>query len=499
MSADGPDRQHLYGAVEPERDQRAALRSGRIPVAVYGLGKMGLPLAAVYADLTGAVTGVDIDPTVVDSVNAGVCHLEGEPGLPELLETQVRAGRLEATTDGDAAARHARVHVVIVPTLITETGDGPPEPDLSTVEAVLDAIASGLEPGDLVIVESTLPPGTCRDVIRPHLAATSGLEADAFGVAFCPERTASGTALRDIRGAYPKVVGGVDDESGRGAALIYDELTENAVHLVSDATTAESVKVFEGVYRDVNIALSNQLAGTAEDLGISVREVIETANHIPMCHLHDPGPGVGGHCIPYYPYFLLSRTEAPLPMVEMGRETNRAMPTRTVSMLEREFAANGDALAGADVLVLGFTYRPGVPEVRAAPAIDIVEVLDARGATPWGVDPLVDPGEFGARPVDLAALAAPSTGDLPSFDAAILVTPQDGFETIDWDGLDPMTVLDGRDVLTLEDTDHRVVTLGGARAGQPLVIDAAADGDGTRDVQPSTIGRPAAFDSAQDD
>ncbi|WP_312911993.1 nucleotide sugar dehydrogenase [Natronosalvus caseinilyticus] len=486
----------LYGGPDTEAAKRRALTNGSVPIAVYGLGKMGLPLAAVFAEGTGAVTGVDVDPAIVESVNAGRSHVGGEPGLDDLVAEQVSRGRLRATTDGAAAASEARVHVIIVPTLITD--DDEPEPDLSIIEAVLEDVASGLEPGDLVIAESTLPPGTCRDVIAPHLTARSGLESGSFGVAFCPERTASGTALRDIRGQYPKVVGGVDEASGRAAALIYDELSDNAVHLVSDATTAEAVKVFEGVYRDVNIALANQLAGTADDLGISVREAIETANHIPMCHLHDPGPGVGGHCIPYYPHFLLAQTEAPLSMVELGREVNREMPARAVAMLEAALDGTGtdesksrgkepaDSLEDATVLVLGFTYRPGVEETRASPAIGVVESLCERDAEVWGCDPLVDPTDFGARAIDVEDLASG-----PAFDAAILVTPQDAFERIPWADLEPMVVLDGRDVLSLSNTDHRVVTLGGARDGRPTVV----DGDVPTETGTSTIGRPAAFDA----
>ncbi|MFP8891749.1 nucleotide sugar dehydrogenase [Natrialbaceae archaeon A-CW2] len=515
-NADSRSKPSLYGAVgagvvEPEEALgadtacRDALRNGEVPVAVYGLGKMGLPLAAVFAEVTGAVTGVDVDRVVVETVNDGSSHVCGEPGLEELVAEQVERNRLAATTDGYGAAADARIHVVIVPSEISEEETGSEsqsdrsrtaahssttdrssfKPDLSTVQAVLEVIAAGLEPGDLVIVESTLPPGTCRDVIHPYLLEESGLETGSFGLAFCPERTASGTAIRDIRGAYPKVVGGVDAESGHAAALLYDELSSNAVHLVSDATTAEAVKVFEGVYRDVNIALANQLAGTAADLDISVREAIETANHIPMCHLHDPGPGVGGHCIPYYPHFLLSQVETPLSLVELARSVNREMPATVVSMIEAELESIGTRLEDATVLVLGFTYRPGVEETRSSPAIDVVETLLEGGATVWGCDPLVDPSEFGARAV--------TVDELPdhAFDAAVLVTPQDAFDRIRWDAMDPMTVLDGRDVLSLENTDHRVVTLGGARGRQPVVIDSGT----STETGTSTIGRPAAFDA----
>ncbi|ARS91808.1 nucleotide sugar dehydrogenase [Natrarchaeobaculum aegyptiacum] len=464
----------LYDSNLSDSAQREALTTGSIPVAVYGLGKMGLPLAGVYAETTGNVTGVDVDPAVVETVDAGDCHVVGEPGLDQLVAEQVEAGRLEATTDGPAAAGRARIHVVIVPTLLDEADD----PDLTTVESVADDVAAGLEPGDLVIAESTLPPGTCRDVLRPHLSAKSGLEPDEFGLAFCPERTSSGTALRDVRGQYPKVVGGVDDESTRAASVVYDELSDNDVHPVSDATTAEAVKVFEGVYRDVNIALANELGRLADELGISAREAFATANDLPMCQLHDPGPGVGGHCIPFYPHFLLSGAEEPLELTRTAREINDGMPAVVVDRLEGQLAAVEDGtdvaagespLEDATVVVLGITYRPGVEETRASPAIGVIDALDEAGADVVGVDPLVDPGEYGARAIDRE--------DLPdeSVDAIVLVTPHEEFGAIEWDTLEPTVIVDGRDALAGDGSvasetaleRHRVYTLGGSRSGAP--------------------------------
>ncbi|ELY49489.1 nucleotide sugar dehydrogenase [Natronorubrum sulfidifaciens] len=446
----------LYGSTVSSDRQRELLTTGAIPVAVYGLGKMGLPLAGVYAETTGTVTGVDIDPAVVESINGGTSHVVGEPGLEDLIAEQVERGRLEATTDGPAAAADARVHVIIVPTLL----DDDDTPNLTTVESVIDDIAAGLSPGDLVIAESTLPPGTCRDVLEPHLVDESGLAADEFGIAFCPERTSSGTALRDIRGQYPKVVGGVDAESTRAAAVVYDELSDNEVHPVSDATTAEAVKVFEGVYRDVNIALANELGRLADELEISVREAIATANDLPMCQLHDPGPGVGGHCIPYYPHFLLSRMDEPMELTRTARQVNDEMPTVVVDRLEQELAATGIDLADASVVVLGVTYRPGVEETRASPALGVIDELTARDAAVAGVDPLVDPAEYGARAVEIDDLAA------ESFDAAVIVTPHQAFDRIPWADLEPMVVVDGRDAVDLSETPHRVYTLGGTARGR---------------------------------
>lgn len=449
----------LYGSVESPETVRDRLRAGEFPVAVYGLGKMGLPLAGAFAELTGAVTGVDVDPEVVSTVNDGVSHVQGEPGLPELVRSQVETDRLEATTDGPRAASQSTIHVVIVPTLLDEASN----PDLSIVESVCRDIAKGLNAGDLVIAESTLPPGTCRDVLYPTLCAESGLEPGAFGLAFCPERTSSGRALRDIRGAYPKVVGGVDDESGFAAATIYDELTSNEVHVVSDTTTAEAVKVFEGIYRDVNIALANELATVADELDVSVREAIQTANYLPMCDIHRPGPGVGGHCIPFYPHFLLSQVDRPLPLTHTARNVNVEMPSYTVSLLSSILEENDVRLEDAAVLVLGFTYRSGIEEMRASPAIDVVETLHEAGSTVFGIDPLVDPSAYGARSLDI--------DDLPdhTFDAAILVTAHEEFDSIPWNDMDPMLVLDGRDALDLGETHHRTYVLGGPTKAGPTI------------------------------
>jgi UDP-N-acetyl-D-mannosaminuronic acid dehydrogenase len=474
MSARTPP---IYDADRSPERLRELLTGGDVPVAVYGLGKMGLPLAGVYAETTGAVTGVDVDPSVVERVNAGESHVLGEPGLGDLVAEQVSRGRLAATTDGAAAAADARIHVIIVPTLLSAEND----PDLSTVESVVEDIAAGLEPGDLVVAESTLPPGSCRDVLLPHLCQESGLGRGEFGLAFCPERTASGSALRDIRGQYPKVVGGVDAASTRAAELVYGELSSNEIHAVSDATTAEAVKVFEGVYRDVNIALANELGRLADELDISVREAIDVANGLSVCQLHEPGPGVGGHCIPYYPHFLLARMEEPMPVVRTARELNDAMPAVMVDRLAHQLSTTGTDLADASVLVLGFTYRAGVEETRASPAIGVVDALEAAGADVAGVDPLVDPAAFGARPVSVSALPE------ESFDGAIVVTPHAEFDAIPWEELEPMVVVDGRDALDLSRTAHRTYTFAGSRDGSVPV----ADGE-RRDAPPLPVENPGA-------
>ncbi|OYR38150.1 nucleotide sugar dehydrogenase [Halorubrum sp. Ib24] len=444
----------LYDADRSDEELRALVDGRNASVAVYGLGKMGLPLATVYAGRVGDVVGVDVDESVVDSVNRGDCHIDGEPGLPETVAEAVGNDALRATTDARAAAERATVHVVIVPTPITHTK----EPDLSIFDTVIESVAHGLSPGDTVFVECTVPPGTCRDRLVPTLVDRSGLSADEFGAAFCPERTSSGRALEDITGAYPKVVGGVDDESARVAEFVYGNVTDNDVIRVSDATTAEAVKLFEGLYRDVNIALANELGTLADDLGIDVREAADAANTQPFCHLHSPGAGVGGHCIPWYPYFVMSRVDTPTPLLRTAREVNDSMPSFTAGIVERELAERGTSIEGSRVLVLGVTYRPGVKETRATPAGPLITDLKRRGAETLATDPMLDDetiSSFGAEPLSLAEVGRSDP------DAVVVVTPHEAFDGVEWDGFDDVVVVDGRD--TLGDIGHPTYTIGSGR------------------------------------
>lgn len=450
------DLESLYGTSKTESSQREAFTGGDVPAAVYGLGKMGLPLAAVFAETCGNVVGADIDPDVVSTINDGGCHVKREPGLDSLVADLVDNGSLRATTDPREAAQESSVHVVIVPTPITEEK----EPDLAILDTVVSDIATGLTEGDIVLIECTVPPKTTRTRVFEKLLEESDLEFGDFGVAFCPERTSSGRALKDIRGAYPKVVGGIDDESTRTANLIYDSINSEGVLTVSDATTAEAVKLFEGLYRDVNIALANELGKFTDELGIDVREAIDTANTQPFCHIHDPGPGVGGHCIPYYPYFLIKPFETPSPLLSTAREVNDSMPSFTVEKVCEGLEAEGVAINDATVAVLGLTYRPGVEEIRASPAISITHELSALEMDVYGVDPLLDEFDaFDAEPISQEDLYE------REIDVIVIVTPHEEFETIRWKELDtdpdgPFVIIDGRATLEKADFDSWIYTIG---------------------------------------
>jgi nucleotide sugar dehydrogenase len=403
-------------------------------VAVVGAGKMGLPLAAQFATHGWTVIAVDVNPAVVETINAGRSHVGEEPGLAEMVASVHAAGRLRATLDAAAAAREADVVVLIVPVML----DADHQPDYRYMDPAVASIAPGIHAGSTVIFETTLPIGDTRNRFAPLLERASGLVADRdFFVAFSPERLFSGAVLANLA-AYPKLVGGIGPASTDRAARFYASVLDAEVVAMSSSEAAEFSKLADTTYRDVNIALANEFAHAADALGIDAQEVIAAANSQPYSHIHQPGIGVGGHCIPVYPHLLLSRTPR-LRLVETAREVNDGQSDRAVVVVD---AAVG-GLAGAPVLVLGLTYREGVKELAYSRAIPLIEALTAAGAEVWAFDPLMDDTEvelLGARPWSWATPGP--------FRAVITQTGDRQFETLDprWFP-DLAVVYDGRNSL----------------------------------------------------
>jgi nucleotide sugar dehydrogenase len=361
-------------------------------VAVIGAGKMGLPLAAQYASHGWHVVAVDVQPAVVEAINAGRSHVAEEPGLAELVAEVHAAGRLRATLDGAAAAHEADVVVLIVPVML----DDEQQPDYRYMDAAVESIGPGIHPGSLVIFETTLPVGDTRQRYAPRLAAISGLQPDeAFFVAFSPERLFSGAALRNLA-MYPKLVGGIGERSGERAATFYASVLDAEIVWLSSSEAAEFSKLADTTYRDVNIALANEFARYADRIGVDLGEVIQAANSQPYSHIHAPGIGVGGHCIPVYPHFLLSRAPE-LELVELSRRVNDGQVGTAIRSLQKSLGG----LDGAGVLVLGLTYRHGVKELAYSRALPLIERLRFHGAEVQAYDPLLDDDEvarLGARP-----------------------------------------------------------------------------------------------------
>lgn len=353
-------------------------------VAVVGLGKMGLPLAALCAAKGMDVSGCDVDAAVVEAVNAGRSHVKGEPGLDEAIEKAHKAGRLRATTDTPAAVAESEVVLIVVRVEV----DAEKHTDFARLDAAASAVAKGLRPGTLVVLETTVPVGATRKHLGLRLQIESGLRGDSFHLAYSPERVSSGSVFRDLA-TYPKLVGGIDAASGEAAAAFYRRLLDAAVMLLPDTETAEFAKLAETAYRDVNIALANELAMAAEALGVDYATAAAAANSQPYANLHTPGVGVGGHCIPVYPHFLVELTAAPL--IALGRRINDSMAAYAVDKLDEALKGG---VAGKTVLILGLAYRGGVKEAGFSSAFLLAEELTSRRAQVLVHDPLFRDAEI---------------------------------------------------------------------------------------------------------
>jgi len=420
-----------------------AFETHNITIAVYGLGKMGLPVASVFADAGANVIGVDINPEVVNAINKRNCPVIGEPGLAEIIEKNVNQGRLTATTDGVKAAKESDVMIILVPSLL----DTDKNPDLSAVEAVCGVISQGISKGDLVVLETTVPPRTTTDLVLP-LLEKSGLTVGDFGLAFCPERTSSGRAIKDIRGSYPKIIGGINKESARAAEAVYSIINEKGTVTMSDTTTAEMTKLFEGLYRDVNIALSNELEIICRELNLSFREILPVVNEVfdednnryPF-NLHQPGAGVGGHCIPVYPYFVTKTIQSDTSLLQTARKINDSMPLIIVSMITDAMKESGIRIEESNILLLGLAFRGGVKETANAPAIPIMRKLQDLKANIYVYDPM-----FSEEEIESFGVAYGNTFN--NMDCVVIVSDHKEFKEYDWDEigheLRRKIIIDGR-------------------------------------------------------
>jgi len=392
-----------------------------VNVAVVGLGYVGVPLAAVAASTGARVVGLDVDPAKVDAINRGRNPLRGrEPGLAELLKTQVARKRLRATLDA-SEIRSANVVVVAVETPIDP---GTHDPNHRALKAALASVGPHLRKGALVSVESTLAPGTMARVVRPSLERSSkGKAGRDFHLVHCPERVTAGKLLYNLTNLH-RVLGAEDARAARKAIAFYKRFVKGDVH-VTDWTTAEVAKTAENTYWDVQIAFANEIALLSEELGVDAYRVRELVNTCPFRSMLLPGAGVGGHCIPKDPWLLVSPVLHAKPeLIPAARSVNDYMPRRLARLVEEALSASGRKLKGARVAVLGFAYREGTEDVRNTPAKPFVRELRRRGAEVVIHDPYAR-SERGYR----------ITRDLKSAtkgaDAVAIVTAHDPYRRLD--------------------------------------------------------------------
>ncbi|WP_128476569.1 nucleotide sugar dehydrogenase [Halorussus pelagicus] len=375
-------------------------------VCVHGLGYIGLPTAAVLADAGEAVLGYDASQSVRESLIDGTVHVD-EPGLTDLVKRQIETGDLTIVPE----PAPANVHVVCVPTPFDEDRK---EPDLEYVKQCARSIAEILRPGDAVVLESTVPPGTTTNVFRPLLESSGLLAGEDFALAHCPETVLPGNILTELK-QNDRVIGGVDAASCDAAIALYETFVAGDLR-TTDATTAEFVKLIQNTFRDTNIAFANEVAKIAAEHEIDSRTAIELANEHPRVDILDPGPGVGGHCLPVDPWFLVqqsTRTE----LIETARQVNDSMVDYVIDELDECLGG----LAGRQIAILGVAYKGDVDDARRSPGLDLSRKLQRR------TDGRIDVRLHDPHVVDQVLNLQPLDNALDGADVTVLVTDHSDF------------------------------------------------------------------------
>jgi UDP-N-acetyl-D-mannosaminuronic acid dehydrogenase len=354
---------------------------GESLVCVVGLGYIGLPTAATLAASGHRVVGVDVNPDVVETVNAGRIHIV-EPDLGDLVRKVVDAGLLHAS----AKPVEADVFLICVPTPFTDEGPVP-TPDVGFVLAAARAIAQVVRPRDLVVIESTCPVGTTERV-RDELAQV-GVAVETIRLAYCPERVLPGRILQELV-ANDRIIGGIDQASADAAEGFYRSFVQGAL-LTTDSRTAEMVKLVENSFRDVNIAFANEISLLCDHLGIDAWDVIRLANRHPRVQILQPGPGVGGHCIAVDPWFIVAQDPDTARLIRTAREVNDAKTDWVIGRI-LEMAAGLDLEGRRQVRVacLGLAYKPDVDDLRESPALRVALSLAEAGIEVLACEPNIE-------------------------------------------------------------------------------------------------------------
>jgi len=426
------------------------IKSRKARIVVMGLGRVGLPVATLFADAGFMVVGVDVKQAIVERVLSGKSYGK-EPMLDKLVKKVVKAGRLKATVNAAEALRDADIVIICVQTPITERR----RPNLSYLKETCNAIGSELSKGMLVVVESTVPFGTTRGLIAKKLEEKSGLMCGRdFWLAYCPERTAPGRIIEEFV-QNPRLAGGFNEESAELAAELFGAVVKGDM-VVMDCTVAEVAKLAENTFRDVNIAFANELALICEALNVDVMEVIKSANTHPRVKIHLPGSGVGGPGLPKDPFLLQHEAEArgfrPR-FIELSREINDSMPKHTVNLVIKALKETGKDIEDSKVAVLGVAYTRQVGDVTNSPAEKMVKELISLGADVVVYDPYTAES-FGAKRASDVSEAAKRA------DCIVIATDHNMFKKMNLRNLKAITneksvIVDGRRVVDPTEADRQ--------------------------------------------
>jgi len=330
-------------------------------ICILGLGYIGLPTSGILAAKGHSVLGVDVNRTVVDTINNGKIHIT-EPDLELFIKAAVGSGKLRAAGKPEPSD----VFIIAVPTPFTKDH----KPDMSYVEAAAKSIVPVLREGNLVVLESTSPPGTCEKIIAPILADSKLKIGEEVFIAHCPERVLPGQIMREVV-ENDRVIGGINQESSLKAKELYESFTKGKIFL-TNATTAEMVKLVENSFRDVNIAFANELSLICEDLGLNVWELISLANRHPRVKILRPGPGVGGHCIAVDPWFIVDACPQKTRLIKTARLVNDDKPHEVI----RKIRAAAQKFKKPVIGLLGLSYKENIDDLRESPSVEIARRLN---------------------------------------------------------------------------------------------------------------------------
>ncbi len=376
-------------------------------ICVVGLGQIGLPTAIVFANSGFNVLGVDIDERIVNQLNEGKTHIK-EPGLQTAVTKVVESGRFKASIKPE----EADIYLIAVPTYIKADNT----PDISAVESAISLITPYIKTNNLIVVESTVPPGTVGGLLK-NMLEQSGLKGGSdFYLAHCPERVLPGNILKEII-ENDRVIGGIDDLSTKQAYELYSTFVTGTIY-TQEVTVVETTKLAENIYRDVNIALANELGNVCKQLGINVWEVIKLANKHPRVNLHLPGPGVGGHCIGVVPWFLASTSLELTPLIQLSRNINNNQPL-IVANLALDMVKN---IPDPKITILGASYKANVSDAKESPAEEIFEILEQANLEVTVTDPIAN--DFPYELIDFK-------NSLTKSDLIIIVTDHEQFKIMD--------------------------------------------------------------------
>ncbi len=404
---------------------RNSLDAKSLKVCVVGIGRIGLPTALSFAKAGLYTIGVDINQKLVDSINAGNFPLKDEPGYEDVFNNVRKNGNFLATTDINEAISKSNLILLSLPTPMDENNI----PTYSALESVGKQLSQILQPNSLVVVESTIEPGFIEDMMIKIIEGTNMLRVGKnFTIGVCPENANPGEILHDFTN-LPRLVGGVNEQTTKIITMIYDFVFSVELVTMPDCRTANAVKLTTNVFRDVNIALVNELSLMFEKLGIDTLKVLEAAKRKYNFQIHYPGAGVGGPCLPINSYQFLNtakRTGSKLNIIKYSREINEKMPDHVINLILDGFKKCNKPIKGCKVLILGISYKPDVKDIQLSPAEIIINKLKILGARIKIYDPYYKGNQvFGIN------VEQNIEDILSEVDASIIVTAHKEFQEID--------------------------------------------------------------------